>query len=387
MKGRTKRRVVALLTNYPSDHLTFGGGIETATAALLEGLHRYEDVFEFHIVSTSKGIARDVTERMNGVSFHFLSIPRYWWTGAKFPLVAFKTYRKILGINPDLIHCQGNVVLASAATIAKKPCLFTIHGIVRDEVWHRKGWEFMSACSDALIERYVRRRCRGFICISSYARRVVGNAGPTFCIPNAVRSVFFGGPELLEPPEWPNLVFIGVFAPLKRPEDLILAHARLRKEFQHLEVSFCGGVENRSYGKDICKMISERGIEGIRFMGPVRQEGLVDLLRRATALVVPSAQENSPMVIGEAMAVGVPVVATRVGGIPDMVHHGETGLLYEPGDVNGLVSCLTKILSDSSLWKSMSGRARRIASCRYSPDRVARDTVEVYERMLSETYG
>jgi glycosyltransferase involved in cell wall biosynthesis len=387
MTMEMRKKKIAILTNYPSDHSTFSGGVETATVALLEGLRNYEDEFEFHVVSVSKMISSDIEAKKDGVWFHFISVPGYAWLRPRFSLVAFKTYRKIRDISPDLIHCQGNMMLAFSATFIEAPRLFTIHGVVRDELRQRRGWEFISAWLDVLLEKYAQRHYDAFICISNYSLRIVDTVRPTYSIPNAVRSLFFQGPEHLTPPGNPNLVFAGGFAPLKRPSDLLLAHAELRGKFPHLQTLLCGGVEDVGYAQDMFKMVSERRIEGIRFLGSVKQEELADLLKQASSLVVSSAQENTPMVIAEAMAVGVPVVATRVGGIPDMVRDGETGLLYEPGDVKGLVNCLMKVLSDSFLWKSMSGQAREIARCNYSAGRVAKGTIEAYRRLLNEAHG
>jgi len=373
---------IAMISNYPPDHATFVGGVETATVALLEGLRAYQSEFDFHIVAVSKSIAADLCEEREGFRFHFLRIPRQAWLRPRLPFRVVKVYRELRRLKPDLVHCQGNIAPALATVFSGYPRVFTVHGVARHEAHLRTGWEFWSKNTSALIEEYVHRRFHAFICISSYAADVVGDRGLTFAIPNPVRSLFFQVPARMALHERPYLVFVGVLAPLKRPADLLLAHAELRRQFPNLETIFCGETQDEGYVRAMQRTVGERGIGGVRFLGRVSQETLANLLSRATALVLPSAQENAPMAIAEAMAIGVPVIATRVGGVADMVKHGESGLLYQAGDVRGLIDCLRQLLNDPSLRLQLGCQARRFAELAYSPARVAERTVAAYRQLL-----
>lgn len=375
---------IALLTNYPSDHTTFTGGVETATVALLEGLRKYQDEFEFHVVSLSSSSSKNVREQKNGFCFHFLGTPHYPWLRPRFPFRIAKAYRELQHIKPDLIHCQDNMSLALTSIFSGYPRIFTVHGVKRHEAPKRTGWEFWSTTMDSIIERYVHRHFDAFICISSYARGVVGNGYLTFNIPNPVRSLFFETPLHVTVQKTPYFLFVGTLAPLKRPLDLLLAHAELYREFPGLETFFCGETEDTSYVRAMHKMIAEKEIRGVRFLGHVSQEKLVNLLSGATALVLPSAQENSPMTIAEAMAAGVPVVATQVGGVPDMVNHGETGLLYEWGNTYALIGFMRRLIEDPSLGNRLGHQAREFVQVNYSPERVAAGTVAAYRRLLNK---
>jgi glycosyltransferase involved in cell wall biosynthesis len=382
MRCKRKRRIVALLTNYPSDHYRFTGGVETATAALLEGLEKYQSEYEFHVVSLSKSSSKDVHEQRNGFSFHFLGIPRYRWLRPRLPFRVVKAYRVLKRIEPDLIHCQGNIALAVAAILSGYRRIFTAHGLLKDEAHKRTGWEFWSSSVEALIEKYVHRHFDAYIFNSSYAAGVIGEKRSAFNIPNPVRSLFFDIHIDRTSERKPYFLFVGAQAPLKRPMDLLLAHAELRRQIRCLETIFCGEMEDAGYVRSMQKMIAQRKIQGARFLGHVSQEGLVDLLKGAVALVLPSAQENSPMVIAEAMAVGVPVLATRVGGIPEMVAHGHTGLLFNSGDVSELVDCLKRLLADTSLQHQLGKNAKEVARSIYSPMQVAERTSRIYRQFL-----
>ena len=87
------------------------------------------------------------------------------------------------------------------------------------------------------------------------------------------------------------------------------------------------------------------------------------------------------MVLAEAMAMGVPVVATSVGGIPDLVTHGENGLLYAPGDVDALTGCLRQLLLDPAL-RIRLGNAARVRARRFTPAAVGEATAAAYQHLL-----
>ena len=104
-------------------------------------------------------------------------------------------------------------------------------------------------------------------------------------------------------------------------------------------------------------------------------------MEEAKLLILPSLQENAPMVIAEAMAAGVPVVASNVCGMPTMIDNGQTGFLIEPNDIDGIATRLSQILQDRDLHKRMSAAAREKAVNTYHPDAVVSATLDLYERV------
>ncbi len=91
-----------------------------------------------------------------------------------------------------------------------------------------------------------------------------------------------------------------------------------------------------------------RGLTNVSFTGMVGHAQVEEYLARARVLVLPSRQEGVPNVVMEAMAMGVPVIATRVGGVPDLISHGESGWLTEPGDARAIAHGILKITSDGA---------------------------------------
>ena len=88
------------------------------------------------------------------------------------------------------------------------------------------------------------------------------------------------------------------------------------------------------------------------------------------------------MVIAEAMASGLPVIASRVGGVPAMVRDGVDGLLFDCGNINQLADHINKVFDDDTLRGTLSRNGREKACAAYSVDAVARATVDVYRKML-----
>jgi glycosyltransferase involved in cell wall biosynthesis len=358
--------------------------VQTATAALLQGLAAYGEEFEFHVVSVSTDITHSMHEMRDGVEYHFLGGLHRRWLRPRLPFRVYKVYREVCRLQPDLVHCQANPDLVLAATLAGKRPVFTIHGIAELEARLRTGRQAWSERLDMLLTRLTHDQIVAFICNSKYVAMLVDSRVPTFSIPNAVGSVFLTRATPGANREPPYFVFLGVIAPLKRPSDLLDAHAELRRCYPEVRTYFCGPVEDGHYAGQLQRRIAEDGIQGVHFRGAVSQSTVIELLSNARALVVPSAHENAPMSIAEAMACGVPVVATRVGGIPEMVEDGRTGFLFDVGDVAGLTRHLRTLLEHPDLVRRMGERGKAIACVRYAPGCVGEATVGVYRRLLRQ---
>ncbi len=116
--------------------------------------------------------------------------------------------------------------------------------------------------------------------------------------------------------------------------------------------------------------------------GPLPPASVAGEMARASVLALPSFMETSPNVVSEAMCAGLPVVATRVGGIPDMVTHGETGWLVRPGDAADLAAGLDRVLADAEAARRMAARARAVALVRHDAGSVAGRTRAAYAAVL-----
>jgi glycosyltransferase involved in cell wall biosynthesis len=120
-----------------------------------------------------------------------------------------------------------------------------------------------------------------------------------------------------------------------------------------------------------------RGDPRIRFTGPLPRAEALKIVKGSDVFVLPSRHEGLSTALLEAMAMGVPVVATRVGGNPELVEHGETGLLVDP-DPEQLARAIALLLEDRGLAKRLAESAARVVRERYSWPVVYRRYLEVY---------
>jgi glycosyltransferase involved in cell wall biosynthesis len=374
---------VAILTNYPHDESTLVGGVETATEGLLEGLEKYQGEFEFHIVALSKEIETDRTEQRRGFFHHYLAVPRSPVLRPRTLYNALACARKIRDLRPDLVHCQDNMSLALGAIRAGRADLFTLHGIKREEARRWEGREYWSHQMDAVLERYVHPRFTAFISVSAYGQRMLPPGRTCHVLPNALSRQWFTVREALRSGV-PRILCVGSYNRLKRQHILLHSVKSLRDEGIECNVVCAGSRDDEAYFEELNRFVSSNGLKDVGLQGPVTRKDLLELMSATTVLVHPSAQENSPMIIAEAMASGVPVVAASVGGIPEMIDDCVHGLLVKPDDENLLVQTIKRIVSDNQLRRALAQKARERATEMFSADAVAAGTVAVYRKMMGE---
>jgi glycosyltransferase involved in cell wall biosynthesis len=174
--------------------------------------------------------------------------------------------------------------------------------------------------------------------------------------------------RLLDLPAETRIIFAsGRAMPYKGIAVLLQAAAALRTSHPAVHFAYAGdGPALDEFRREAAALQLTR----FHFLG--KRADTPDLVSSATIAVVPSLwAEAFGLTVAEAMAAGVPVVATRVGGIPELITHGETGLLVPPGDPSSLAGAIGILLDDPDLRRRMGARARETASQRFSHLRVA----------------
>jgi glycosyltransferase involved in cell wall biosynthesis len=178
---------------------------------------------------------------------------------------------------------------------------------------------------------------------------------------------------------------VALFRPRKGLEILLRAMAELMGGRSDVRLIAVGPFESESYRADVMRLVRELGLgEMIRWTGFV--EDVAGLYRDMHVFALPSLYgEGMPMVVLEAMSVGLPVVSTRVEGVPEAVRDGEEGLIVEPGDVQALAQALSHCarLGEGAL-AAMGERAwRRQREC-FSDVAMARGIADIYREVLAE---
>jgi glycosyltransferase involved in cell wall biosynthesis len=121
----------------------------------------------------------------------------------------------------------------------------------------------------------------------------------------------------------------------------------------------------------------------VEYVGLLSRDEMLEFYSRARFVVVPSRwYEMCPLVILEAMSLGLPVVASDIGGLPELVEHDETGLLFREGDADDLAKQMQRLWSDSALRSRLGAAARRKAQVSYSPDAHFTALTDLYQRII-----
>jgi glycosyltransferase involved in cell wall biosynthesis len=289
-------------------------------------------------------------------------------------------YRLLRRERPDILHASSSkagVLGRLAGFLAGVPIrIFTVH-----------GWAFAAHAGTAgrlyrWADRLVRPLTTTTICVSErelqagLAARTC-RADQTVVIPNAVDVA--GAPRSRT-------------AGRERP--LILAVGRLKapKDFPTL-VRALGKLTPGSFEALIVGEGPDRGrleddIEALGLAERVRLAGerrdVPELLAGADVFVLSSASEGMPVSVLEAMAAGLPIVASRVGGVPEQISDGETGLLVEAGDPDELAAALARLTQDAGLRRRLGAAARARAEQAFDLEPFRRAHVELYSRELAK---
>ena len=157
-----------------------------------------------------------------------------------------------------------------------------------------------------------------------------------------------------------RLLFVGRYEERKGCHELVHAVAGARGQGVDVELTFVGGEKYPGREAALRNEVEMLGLgDKVAFRGPLTGHALLEQYDSSDALCLPSHAEGLPMVVIEAMRRGLPVLATRVGGVPDVVSHGETGLLVEPRDPKALEDAIVFAAADRARLRAMGDAARR----------------------------
>jgi len=167
--------------------------------------------------------------------------------------------------------------------------------------------------------------------------------------------------EITEPPESPNVLFVGRLEKEKGVHFLIQAMAMVREKLADARLLIAG---EGGYRSALIEIVKSGGVHDIvSFLGWLEEEQLRLAYKKSRLLVLPSIwEEGQGMVLLEAGLMGRPVIASDIGGIKDVVRHGENGLLVPPGDIVSLTSAILELLKDKERGERMGLAGARIAN-------------------------
>ncbi len=365
------------ITCYP----VYGGSGVVATELGLELARRGHEV---HFITYAQPFR--LPYFVERVYYHEVEMPSY-------PLFDHPPYSLALAVamhstaeraGLDLLHVHYAIPHATSAWIAREMLgredfriITTLHGtditLVGQDPSFRPITEFSLARSDGVtaVSEFLRQETVAHFHMPADSIRVVPNFVDLERYNRSRypchRSSFAEEGERI-------VIHISNFRPVKRVEDVVRVFSRIARALP-ARLLLVGDGPDRARAELVAE---EEGIASrVFFLG--KQESVAELLACADLLVLPSETEAFGLAALEAMACGVPVVTTRVGGVPEVVEHGEVGFLAPVGAVDEMAEYGLEILSDRTKWQSYSAAARAAAE-RFSADRI----VPMYEAYYAE---
>ena len=236
--------------------------------------------------------------------------------------------------------------------------------------------------SQIRLQRLAYRYARKVVANSPAAQRILEREGlapaSIAVIPNGVDLAAF---EARSPaPAIRRFIVVANLRPEKSHETLLAAVAALREECPDIEVEIVGDGPRR---REIETLASREGVaSNVTFLG--HREDVPSLLANADAFVLPSRSEAFPNSAIEAMAAGLPVIASAVGGLLDLIEHGRTGLLVPAGDSNALAAAMRSVVRSPERAIAMGRAARSEVQQRYSFDRMVSAFEHLYLSALRD---
>jgi glycosyltransferase involved in cell wall biosynthesis len=187
-----------------------------------------------------------------------------------------------------------------------------------------------------------------------------------------------------------TILFVGRFDDHKGGDIVLRAFSRLLKSKPNLQLNFVGpdigvGAPNGKlihFSDFIRNEIPAEVAARVNYLGKMPRSEIEALRRSAAVTVIASRYENFPGTVSEGMAMRTPLVATRVGGIPELLENERNALLIEPSNPGALASACLTLLDDPQLANRLAAQARIDCSDTYSPERIARQTVDFYAEVI-----
>jgi glycogen(starch) synthase len=291
---------------------------------------------------------------------------------------------------PDVIHAHDWLVTHPAVTLAShtgKPLVATIHAT---EAGRHSGWLSQPLNQQVhSVEWWLANRADALVTCSAAMRAEVAflfdlDPADITVIHNGISQRSWRVPaatvrathERYNPGGGPVLLFFGRLEWEKGVQDLIAALPRIRRSHPGTRLVVAGKGQHAPFlVEDARKARVRRSVD---FVGHLSDTQLVAALAAADVVVLPSRYEPFGIVALEAAAAGAPLVASTAGGLGEVVTHGETGLAFTPGDVDGLTASVRAVLDDPAAARRRAKAAKARLSSDFDWARIAAATVDVY---------
>lgn len=372
------------ITCYP----TYGGSGIVATEL---GKELAEKGHEIHFISYA--LPMRLNRTTPNIYFHEVEITNYpLFDHPPYALALANKMAEVAELQSlDVLHCHYAIPHSVSAFLAKSmlyprklPVVTTLHGTDITLVGGDRSY--------LSITRFSIEKSDGVTAVSNYLRQATcetfGICDDIEVIYNFVNCDIYkaepkqGLRERFAPNQEKILIHLSNFRAVKRPDAVIEIFLRVQKKVPAVLLMVGDGPE-RSGAEWLAH---HHGIENkVRFLG--KRDNIDELIGASDVLLLPSLTESFGLVALEAMACEVPVVASSVGGLPEVVTDGKEGYLVEPHDTAKMADRAIDILSDENRRREMGKQGRATAKARFCADEIVKQYERFYERVLSKVRG
>jgi glycosyltransferase involved in cell wall biosynthesis len=355
----------------------------TAPEALLQGFAGLADI-EVHVVTcTQKPMIASPEKLADNIWFHSLHVPKIGWMQTVYQGCIRAGRKKLKEIQPDIVHGQGTERdHAISAVFSGFPNVLTIHGNMRLIARLNRARPLSYQWFAARLEGFTLPRTEGVVCITNYTRDAVADlVKRTWVVPNAVDAKFFEIKTEPRPNDVPVILCVGNVSYRKNQNAFIRALDSLATQHKFKLIFLGQALRGRAYDDEFFQLLESR--PWCSYEGFADRERLKSYFQNASLLVLPSLEDNCPMAVLEAMAAGVPVLAAKVGGLPDLIEEGISGLFCNPLDATSMRTGVANLLENTDFCRQLAVEAKKRACTRFHPSVVAQRHVEIYREVLN----
>lgn len=307
---------------------------------------------------------------------------------SRLDLGAAKRIRRHLAArNYHLLHAhtpRGALITSRLSRLTGIPWVYHLHSPAARDTENR-----MRNIANSWVERIATRSASHFIAVSHSLRDAAIEAGidpkHVTWVPNGVPTQALHRAAAPERDGVWTLGMVALFRPRKGIEIALHSLQRLVVAGHNLRLRCIGPFETPEYEVAVRNLVAELKLENrVDFVGFTRE--IPAALAQLHAMVLPSLYgEGLPMVVLEAMSVGLPVIATRVEGTPEAIHHGEQGILAQPNSVDSLTEAIASLVRGDHCWATLAERGRQRHAEQFSDLAMAAKTADVYRRVLTRS--
>ena len=297
--------------------------------------------------------------------------------------------RDIVALRPEVCHIHGTGAISKELYFALRhhglPVMVTVHGLLREE----KKQALLRKPSLKTLYQYIVQSRDEHALLNAVPRVIVDTAyvedklkvyglkhvPEMHVIPQGIDETFY---SISCNPKSNMILCVGAIAPRKGHIYTVEMFERLRAKGIDAKLRIIGSLADKAYYELLQQKITASPYASdISLEANLPREELLKAYADAKLFVLHSREESQGIVFAEAMATGLPVAATKIGGIPYVVADGKSGLLCPYGDVDSMTEMVAKLLSDESLWQRYSVAAKEIAK-NYSWIDIAERIVQLY---------